>query len=142
MLVFGDNWAAIGQISDRVMKKYRYLCLLVRKLGGNPGADGFVAQRKSVFLTRIPIREKEFTYHNYFACQFMESVTFKIREGETFIPLIQLLKAAHVVYSGGEAQQLVMDGEVLRNGAQELRKRAKIVAGDIVEANGFRITVE
>ncbi|MFA6778441.1 MAG: RNA-binding S4 domain-containing protein [Paludibacteraceae bacterium] len=72
----------------------------------------------------------------------MESVTFKIREGETFIPLIQLLKAAHVVYSGGEAQQLVMDGEVLRNGEQEFRKRAKIVAGDIVEANGFRITVE
>ncbi|MFA6883738.1 MAG: RNA-binding S4 domain-containing protein, partial [Paludibacteraceae bacterium] len=58
----------------------------------------------------------------------MESVTFKIREGETFIPLIQLLKAAHVVYSGGEAQQLVMDGEVLRNGEQEFRKRAKIVA--------------
>ncbi|MCB9017524.1 MAG: RNA-binding S4 domain-containing protein [Prevotellaceae bacterium] len=72
----------------------------------------------------------------------MESVTFKIREGETFIPLIQLLKAAHVVYSGGEAQQLVMDGEVLRNGEQEFRKRAKIVAGDIVETNGFRITVE
>ena len=71
----------------------------------------------------------------------MKKIDFKIREGETFIPLIQLLKATNVVCSGSEAQQVVVDGLVLRNGAVELRKRAKIISGDIILFQDFEIVI-
>lgn len=71
----------------------------------------------------------------------MKKIDFKIREGETFIPLIQLLKSTNVVCSGGEAQQVVIDGLVLRNGEVELRKRAKIISGDVVLFQDFEIVV-
>ena len=72
----------------------------------------------------------------------MKEVHFKIREGEDFIQLIQLLKASNVVESGGLAQILVMEGEVKRNGEVELRKRAKIKRGEKVEVQDFLIIVE
>ncbi|MDO4190991.1 MAG: RNA-binding S4 domain-containing protein [Bacteroidales bacterium] len=72
----------------------------------------------------------------------MQTITFQLREGEVFIPLISLLKAVNLVYSGSEAQDVVVDGLVKRNGAIELRKRAKIMAGDVVEFQGYRIIVE
>ncbi|MBR5695976.1 MAG: RNA-binding S4 domain-containing protein [Paludibacteraceae bacterium] len=72
----------------------------------------------------------------------MERVQFTLREGESFIPLIQLLKATHVVGSGSEAQEVVTEGMVLRNGEVELRKRAKIVVGDVIQFAGFEIVVE
>ena len=53
-------------------------------------------------------------------------------EGE-FIHLIQLLKAANIVQSGGEAQMLVLEGEVKYNGEVDYRKRLKVRRGDIVE---------
>lgn len=71
----------------------------------------------------------------------MEKIQFTLREGESFIPLIQLLKATHVVYSGSEAQNVVTDGMVLRNGEVELRKRAKIIAGDVIRFADYEITV-
>lgn len=71
----------------------------------------------------------------------MEKIQFTLREGETFIPLIQLLKATHVVGSGSEAQTVVTEGLVLRNGSVELRKRAKIVSGDIICFDRFEIAV-
>lgn len=46
----------------------------------------------------------------------MEQLNFKLRTGETFIPLIQLLKVMNVVESGSEAQTVVAKGFVLRNG--------------------------
>lgn len=70
-----------------------------------------------------------------------ERITFQIREGETFIPLIQLLKATGIAYSGSEAQDMVMSGSVFRNGEMELRKRAKIVPGDIIEFQNIDIEV-
>ncbi len=71
----------------------------------------------------------------------MEKITFELREGEEFIPLIQLLKAVNIVYSGSEAQQVVSDGMVSRNGEVELRKRAKISAGEVIIFDQFEITV-
>ena len=71
----------------------------------------------------------------------MEKITFKLSEGETFIPLIQLLKAVNIVYSGSEAQQVVSDGMVTRNGEVELRKRAKITAGEVVVFGDFEISI-
>lgn len=58
---------------------------------------------------------------------------FTITSEDAYIPLIQLLKVCQVVNSGGEAQRLVTDGLVLRNGTIELRKRAKIRAGELIE---------
>lgn len=68
-------------------------------------------------------------------------ITFKLREGEEFIPLIQLLKIVQVAGSGGEAQALVLDEKVRLNGKTELRKRAKIRAGDVVNVFDFEIIV-
>lgn len=58
-----------------------------------------------------------------------------------FIPLIQLLKAAHVAGSGGEAQRLVEMGRVMVNNNKESRKRAKIRPGDVISCNGKLIHV-
>jgi ribosome-associated protein len=64
---------------------------------------------------------------------------FKL-EGE-FIPMIQLLKAANLVQSGGEAQIVVEAGLVKYNGAVDSRKRLKVRRGDIVEFKGQKIKV-
>lgn len=72
----------------------------------------------------------------------MEKIEFTLREGETFIPLIQLLKATHVVGSGSEAQSVVTEGMVERNGEVELRKRAKIVSGEVIRFADFEIIVK
>lgn len=65
-----------------------------------------------------------------------------MREGEEFIPLISLLKATDVVYSGSEAQEVVTAGMVLRNGEVELRKRAKITPGEVIVFQNYEIEVE
>jgi ribosome-associated protein len=67
----------------------------------------------------------------------MKQMTFKI-EGE-YIELIQLLKATGLAQTGGHAKMIVDDGLVKRNGEIELRKRAKLVAGDKIVAEGRTI---
>lgn len=57
-------------------------------------------------------------------------IRFEVR-GE-FIPLDQLLKAAHLVGSGGEAHAAVEAGLVSVDGRIESRKRAKLRAGQCV----------
>ncbi|HKL96082.1 MAG TPA: RNA-binding S4 domain-containing protein [Paludibacteraceae bacterium] len=71
----------------------------------------------------------------------MEKITFELRDKDSFIQLIQLLKATDIVYSGSEAQQLVAEGFVLRNGVTEFRKRAKLVVGDVITYQEFEITI-
>ena len=58
-----------------------------------------------------------------------------------YIELMKLLKAARMVDSGGMAKMVIDDGAVLVNGAVELRKRAKLRPGAVVEFNGQQITV-
>ena len=58
-----------------------------------------------------------------------------------YIELIQLLKALGIAETGGHAKIIVEDGEVLRNGEVELRKRAKLVLGDVIELEGIKITL-
>lgn len=67
---------------------------------------------------------------------------FTLRDHETFIPLIALLKATDVVVSGSEAQEVVTAGMVLRNGEVETRKRAKITAGEVIVFENYEILVE
>jgi ribosome-associated protein len=62
---------------------------------------------------------------------------FKI-EGD-FIELIQLLKVIGIAQTGGHAKFIVEDGEVLRNGIVELRKRAKLIPGDKITIDSIQI---
>lgn len=67
----------------------------------------------------------------------MEEITFKI-EGE-YIELIQLLKAIGLAQTGGHAKMIVDEELVQRNGELETRKRAKLVVGDTIEVEDYRI---
>ncbi|WP_214071218.1 RNA-binding S4 domain-containing protein [Mucilaginibacter sp. dw_454] len=58
-----------------------------------------------------------------------------------YIPMIQLLKATHLVATGGEAQIVVDQGEVKYNGEVDYRKRLKVKKGDIVEFAGNTIKI-
>ena len=49
---------------------------------------------------------------------------------DDYIELFKLIKVLDLVDSGAQAKMIVADGYVKRNGETELRKRAKIVAGD------------
>ena len=62
--------------------------------------------------------------------------------GTEYIELIKLLKLLHIAESGGHAKIMVEDGEVKLNGKVELRKRAKLRPGDLVETSGKEITIE
>jgi len=62
---------------------------------------------------------------------------FKIK-GD-YIELIQLLKAVGIAQTGGHAKLIVDDGIVFRNGELEIRKRAKLVVGDLIEIEDSRI---
>ena len=71
-----------------------------------------------------------------------QRIIFELRQGDEFIPLIQLLKAAGVVDTGSEAQEVVTAGLVLRNGEVETRKRAKIITGEIIQLQNIEIEVK
>lgn len=64
----------------------------------------------------------------------METITFDITG--PFIELIGLLKATGIAQTGGHAKFIVEDGDVIRNGEVELRKRAKLIPGDVLVVNG------
>jgi ribosome-associated protein len=49
-----------------------------------------------------------------------------------FIELNKLMKIMGLVGTGGEANQLIVNGEVLVNGAVETQKRKKLRPGDTV----------
>ena len=49
---------------------------------------------------------------------------------DDYIELFKLIKVLDLVDTGAQAKMIVADGYVKRNGETELRKRAKIVAGD------------
>jgi len=58
-----------------------------------------------------------------------------------YIPMIQLLKAANLVQTGGEAQIVVTEGLVKYNGQVDYRKRLKVKKGDVVEFRNKKIVV-
>ena len=51
---------------------------------------------------------------------------------DEYIELYKLLKVLDLVDSGGEAKMIISQGYVSRNGETELRKRAKIIKGDVL----------
>jgi len=60
---------------------------------------------------------------------------------EDYIELFKLIKVLDLVDSGAQAKMIVADGYVKRNGETELRKRAKIVTGDVLSV-GDDVTIE
>ena len=60
---------------------------------------------------------------------------------EEYIELYKLIKVLDLVDSGAEAKLLVANGYVKRNGEVELRKRAKIKSGDLIEIADVKIEV-
>ncbi len=69
----------------------------------------------------------------------MQQLEFQLR-GE-FVELNQLLKLACVCDSGGAGKALVAEGVVAVDGKIELRKTAKIRAGQMVSVGDVRIRV-
>jgi ribosome-associated protein len=58
------------------------------------------------------------------------------------VELYKILKFEGMAGSGGEAKQVIADGQVLVNGKVETRKRKKIVAGDTIEFDQEVICIE
>ncbi|AMV71766.1 S4 domain-containing protein [Desulfuromonas sp. DDH964] len=58
-----------------------------------------------------------------------------------WIELHNLLKVTGLCASGGEAKARIAAGEARVDGAVELRKRCKILAGQVVEFAGARVLV-
>jgi ribosome-associated protein len=56
-----------------------------------------------------------------------------------YIELIQLLKALGIAETGGHAKMIVEEGDVIRNGEVEMRKRAKLIPGDKIEIDDLEI---
>jgi ribosome-associated protein len=69
----------------------------------------------------------------------MQQLEFQLR-GE-FVELNQLLKLTGVCDSGGAGKMLVAEGVVSVDGKTELRKTAKIRAGQVVSLGDVRIRV-
>lgn len=60
---------------------------------------------------------------------------------EDYIELMKLLKLLRIAQTGGHAKIIVEEGEVIRNGEPEFRKRAKLVKGDVIEVMGETINI-
>ena len=70
----------------------------------------------------------------------MEEFTFNLKD-EEYIEMIKVIKIFKLVGSGGEAKLRIEDGDAIRNGVVETRKRAKLRAGDVIEFGGGKITI-
>lgn len=70
---------------------------------------------------------------------YMDIIDFEL--DRDFVELNQLLKLTGIADSGGQGKAIVANGEVRVDGMQELRKTAKIRAGQTVELDGVRIRV-
>jgi ribosome-associated protein len=69
----------------------------------------------------------------------MQSITFELNS--EFVEVNQLLKLSGLVDSGGAGKNLVATGVVKVDGKKELRKTAKIRAGQTVSVGDVRISV-
>lgn len=61
---------------------------------------------------------------------------------DDFIRLGQVMKAAHVCMSGGEAKELIAGGAVKVNGETETRRGRKLREGDLVLYGDNLIRIE
>ncbi|MFM1525293.1 MULTISPECIES: RNA-binding S4 domain-containing protein [Helcococcus] len=66
----------------------------------------------------------------------------KVKIKTEFIKLDQLLKYASIVQTGGEAKELIVDGNVKFNGDICTQRGKKIRIGDVVEVLDYTIEIE
>ena len=66
---------------------------------------------------------------------------FKLRAGEEFIRLGQVLKAAGLVESGAEAKEVIQGGLVTVHGETETIRGRKLHQGDIASSEGREIEI-
>ncbi len=66
---------------------------------------------------------------------------FKLRAGEDFIRLGQVLKAVGFVENGAEAKEVIQSGMVNVNGEPETRRGRKLHQGDVVSYDEKEIEV-
>jgi ribosome-associated protein len=71
----------------------------------------------------------------------MQHDTFELRPTDEFIELVKLLKIAQIGQTGGHAKMIIEEGSIKVNGEQELRKRRKLRAGDLVEFENMKIKI-
>ena len=67
---------------------------------------------------------------------------FRLRPGDEFIRLGQLLKAAGAAGNGVEAKEMIQDGQVSVNGETETRRGRKLYPGDTVSVNGEELQIQ
>ena len=67
---------------------------------------------------------------------------FRLRAGDDFIRLGQVLKAAGLVENGAEAKEVIQNGEASVNGETDTRRGRKLYDGDIVSFMGREIKIE
>ena len=65
-----------------------------------------------------------------------------IKLRDEFIKLGQALKAAGLVESGVDAQEVIVQGLVVVNGEIETRRGRKLYDGDEVEFDGDKISIQ
>lgn len=71
----------------------------------------------------------------------MQRIAFDLDAGHDFVELNQLLKLVGIADSGGQGKAIVASGAVTVDGAVELRKTAKIRAGQVVRVGAVEIRV-
>ena len=71
----------------------------------------------------------------------MQRIDFDLDAGHEYVELNQLLKLVGIADSGGQGKAIVASGDVTVDGAVELRKTAKIRAGQIVRVGDAEIRV-
>lgn len=69
----------------------------------------------------------------------MQTILFELTT--EYVELCHLLKLIGLADSGGQGKAMVAAGEVRVDGQLELRKTAKIRAGQLVECRAIRISV-
>ena len=72
----------------------------------------------------------------------MQRIDFDLGAGHDFVELNQLLKLVGIADSGGQGKAIVASGAVTVDGAVELRKTAKIRAGQVVRIDDAEIRIQ
>lgn len=71
----------------------------------------------------------------------MPRIDFDLDPDHDFVELNQLLKLVGIADSGGQGKAIVASGDVSVDGVVELRKTAKIRAGQVVRIDDVEIRV-
>lgn len=71
----------------------------------------------------------------------MQRIAFDLDAGHEYVELNQLLKLVGIADSGGQGKAIVASGAVTVDSAVELRKTAKIRAGQTVRIDDVEIRV-